>query len=305
MLDERIVFINGDFVAWDQAKVHMMSHSFGRGSAIFEVLSLHETSFGPAVFRLDEHIDRLFRTSKLLGMELPISREELHKAVTGTANKNSLVQGFIKIIGFYPQIAFEISPPQKELDISIFVIDPAQDLGAPNRPFEKGTTVCVSKWRKLDPQTVPVKAKAAANYLNGMVARGEARERGFENAIMLDTQGFIAEGGTESVFLVKGGRLMTSSAGTVLESISRKSIIDAAAVIGIESFEGRLPPELFYEADEIFLSSTASRVLPVRKIEDRMLEGTPGPLTRKLMALMGEIEAGRDERFKDWLFPVV
>ena len=97
---------------------------------------------------------------------------------------------------------------------------------------------------------------------------------------------------------------MTSSAGTVLESISRKSILEVADVIGVESFEGRLPPELFYEADEIFLSSTAGRVVPVRKIEDRMLEETPGPLTRKLLALMGEIEAGRDERFKDWLFPV-
>ncbi|MBW1862507.1 MAG: aminotransferase class IV, partial [Deltaproteobacteria bacterium] len=299
------VFLNGDFIAWDQAKVHMMSHSFGRGSAIFEVLSLHETGTGPAIFRLDEHIDRLFRTSKLLDMELPISREELHRAVKGTAEKNSLGRGFIKIIGFYPQIAFEISPPQKRLDIAIFVIDPAQDLGSRVVPSERGTTVCVSRWRKLDPQTVPVEAKAAANYLNGIMAREEGRKRNFENAIMLDTQGFIAEGGTESIFLVKDGRLMTSSPGTVLKSISRKSVIQVAKVIKIESFEGRLRPELLYEADEIFLSSTAARILPVRRIEDRALEGTPGPLSRKLMALMSDIEAGRDERFKDWLFPVV
>ncbi|MBW2144244.1 MAG: aminotransferase class IV, partial [Deltaproteobacteria bacterium] len=195
--------------------------------------------------------------------------------------------------------------PQKRLDIAIFVIDPAQDLGSRVVPSERGTTVCVSRWRKLDPQTVPVEAKAAANYLNGIMAREEGKRRNFENAIMLDTQGFIAEGGTESIFLVKDGRLMTSSPGTVLKSISRKSVIQVAEVIKIESFEGRLRPELLYEADEIFLSSTAARILPVRRIEDRALEGTPGPLSRKLMALMSDIEAGRDERFKDWLFPVV
>jgi branched-chain amino acid aminotransferase len=303
MLEDRIVFLNGDFVAWNQCTVHIMSHSFGRGSAIFEVLSLHETNAGPAVFRLDKHIERLFKTAELLDMEVPISREALHEAVIATVKRNGVSKGFIKIIGFYPQIAFEIIPPQKRLDISVFVVDPAQDLGGLNFPT-KGTTVCISKWRKLDPQSVPIEAKVAANYLNGMMARSEAKMRGFENGIMLDTQGFIAEGGTESIFLVKDGKLMTPSLGTVLAGITRNSLLQAAKAIGIESVEGRLPSEFLFEANEIFLSGTPMKVLPVKQVEDRMIEGTPGPFTRKLSALLDEIIAGRDERFRHWFFPV-
>jgi len=304
MLENRIVFLNGDFVAWNQATVHMMSHSFGRGSAIFEVLSLHETNAGPAVFRLDKHIERLFKTAELLNMELPISREALQEAVMATIKCNGIKQGFIKIIGFYPQIAFEIIPPKKKLDLSVFVIDPSEDFEGLNFPIKSGTTLCISRWCKLDPQSVPIEAKVAANYLNGMMARSEANTRGFENGIMLDTQGFIAEGGTESIFLVKDDKLLTPSLGTVLDSITRKSILGAARAIGIESVEGRLPSELLFEANEIFLSGTPFKVLPVRKIEDRVIEGTPGPFTRKLSALLDEIIAGRDERFKDWFFPV-
>ena len=304
MLKDRIVFLNGDFVAWSQATVHMMSHSFGRGSAIFEVLGLHDTNAGPMIFRLDKHLERLFKTAELLDMELPISEEALHEAVMTTVKRNGLSQGFIKIIGFYPQIAFEIIPPQKRLDISVFVVDPAQDFGGLDFPTKRSTTACISKWRKLDPQSVPIEAKVAANYLNGMMARSEARTRGFENGIMLDSQGFIAEGGTESVFLVKNGSLMTPSLGTVLDSITRKSLLQAAKAIGIDSVEERLPSELLFEANEIFLSGTPFKVLPVKQIEDRDIENTPGPLTRKLSSLMDEIITGQDERFKHWFFPV-
>lgn len=304
MLEERVVFLNGQFIPWNGAKVHMMSHSFGRGSAIFEVLSLHETSAGPAVFCLDDHIRRLFRTARFLDMEIPLTPEAFCQAVLETVKKNGVKQGFIKIICFYPQIAFEIFPPQKVLDAAIFVVDPTQDLDGLRFPFEKGASACISKWRKLDPETIPVEAKAAANYLNGMLARAEARDRGFEQVIMLDTQGFIAEGGTESVFLVKEGRLMTPALGTVLASISRKAILEIAPIIGIDTFEGRLPPEWLYEADEIFFSGTPIKVLPVRQIGDRKLQETPGPITRKLSNLMNEIVNGRDDRFKSWLFPV-
>jgi branched-chain amino acid aminotransferase len=304
MLEERVVFLNGEFIAWKEAKVHLMSHSFGRGSAIFEVMSLHESAAGPAVFRLDEHIQRLFRTAELLDMEIALTPESLEQAVMDSVKQNGVKQGFIKIICFYPQIAFEILPPQKVLDTTIFVVDPAQDLGGLRFPFEKGATACISKWRKLDPETVPVEAKAAANYLNGMLARAEARERGFDQVIMLDTQGFIAEGGTESVFLAKEGRLMTPALGTVLASISRKAVLEIAPVFGIETLEGRLTPERLYEADEIFFSGTPMKVLPVRQIENKALDETPGPITRKLADFMIEILAGREERFKSWLFPI-
>ena len=304
MLEDRLVYLNGDFYPWSKANVHIMSHSFGRGSAIFEVMSVHEIDSGAAIFRLDEHISRFFQTAELLGMECPLSHEDFLEAVRGTVRENRLRQGAVKIIGFYPQISFEILPPGKKLDIAVFVFDPLRDLEQQSIPFDKGTTACISSWRKLDPQTVPVEAKAAANYLNGMVARGEARERGFDHVVMLDTQGFVAEGGTESIFIVKEGRLLTPASGTILRSITRKSLLEVTGILGIESAEIRLQPEDLYQASELFFSGTPMKVLPVRKMETRVFEEVPGTVTRRLSQLMEDIVSGRDERFKEWLFPV-
>ncbi|MBN2515688.1 MAG: branched-chain-amino-acid transaminase [Deltaproteobacteria bacterium] len=305
MVSNRIVYLNGNYVAWNQATVHIMCHSFGRGSAVFEVLGLHNTDDGTVIFRLDEHIDRLFRTTELLDMELPLSKKDFMAVVTNTVQKNTIRQGFIKIIGYYPQISFEILPPQKMIDIAVFIIDPAEDPVAHDDSFERGTTACISSWIKLDPRTVPIEAKVAANYLNGMMARKEAEKRGFDYAIMLDTWGFIAEGGTESVFLVNNGKLLTPMAGTVLDSITRKSILQVAAAEGIPTREDHLLPELLYEVDEIFFSGTPNKVLPVRQIEEQPVAGTPGPLTRRLSDVMKDIVSGRDSRFRDWLFPVL
>ena len=304
MLTERIVYINGEFVEWNRATVHLMSHSFARGSAVFEVLSFHKTGFGPAVFRLDEHLVRLFKTVELLDMEIRITAEDLQEAVKNTIRRNGLLEGFIKIVCFYPQIAFDILPPQNQLDVSIFVLDPKQDLGGSDFHFEQGTTLGISKWRKLDPKTVPIEAKVAANYLNGMVARIEAKKRRFENAVMLDTQGFVAEGGTESVFLVRNDKLYTPFLGTILESITRKSILQAAKLSGIETSEERLSPDSLFQADEIFLSNTPYKVIPVRQIENRKFAHAPGPVTRKINDLMNKIVSGQEKRFNDWLFSV-
>ena len=304
MLEDRLVYLNGDFYPWCEANVHIMCHSFGRGSAIFEVMSVHETDSGAAIFRLDEHISRFFYTAELLGMECPLSYDAFLEVVRGTVRENRLRQGAIKVIGFYPQISFEILPPEKMLDIAVFAIDPLRDMVQRSIPFEKVTTACISSWRKLDPKTVPVEAKAAANYLNGMVARGEARERGFDHAVMLDTQGFVAEGGTESIFIVKERMLLTPATGTILRSITRKSLLEMTGVLDIESAEIRLFPEDLFQASEIFFSGTPLKVLPVRKMETRVFDEVPGPITRQLSLLMEDIVTGRDERFKEWLFPV-
>ena len=304
MYTDRIVYLNGNYIPWQEATVHIMSHSFGRGSAIFEVISLHSTDSGPAVFRLQAHMDRLFKSAELLDMELPLSKEDLCEAVAGTVKRNKLQKGFIKLICFYPEFSVEILPPQKQLSVSIFALDPETDLGGLGIPFDEGTTLFLSNWCKLDPLTVPIEAKAAANYLNGMVARQEAKKNGFEYAVMLDTQGFIAEGGTESAFLVKDNRLMTPATGTVLKSITRMSILEAAETAGIECLEAQLKPEVLFEVDEIFLSCTPFKVLPVKQINDRKLDPAPGPLTRKVAELLEAIAGGNDERFKEWLYPV-
>jgi len=301
MIADRIVYVDGSYIPWEKATVHIMSHSFGRGSAIFEVMSLHATDSGPAIFRLAAHIGRLFKSAELLDMELPLSEKEFCQTVAATVKRNDLKQGVIKIICYYPQLSVEILPPQRQLTVSIFVFDPQKDFQRFGVPFEQGVSVYISQWRKLDPQTVPIEAKASANYLNGMIARAEAKEKGFDYAIMLDTQGFIAEGGTESMFVVKENRLLTPAAGTVLKSITRLSILEAAGTVGITCLEERLKPELLFAADELFFASTPFKVLPVKQINNRKLDQVPGPMARQIANLMADIADGRDARFKQWL----
>jgi branched-chain amino acid aminotransferase len=304
MLKDRIVYSGGAYIPWDKAILHVSSHSFARGSAIFEVLSLHETRSGAVVFRLDEHLKRLFQSAKFLNMKLPISNEDFQAAVRETVNRNNLKKGMIKIICFYPETAFDILPPENAAKAVILAIDPEQDLPGMKASEENGTTLCISRWQKLDPQTVPIEAKASANYLNGMMARLEAKKRGFKYAVMLDTQGFIAEGGTESIFWVKEGILKTPAAGTILQSITRKSILESASKDGIPVAEIRLGPEALLEADEIFLSCTPFKTLCVRQIENRILENVPGPLSRKMIGLLEKIADGKDDRYQHWLFSV-
>lgn len=304
MMKERVVYLDGEYRSWDEANVHIMSHSFGRGSAIFEVIGFHETAAGPAVFRLDEHVSRFRKSALLLEMEPPLTDGELHEAVLQTVKRSGLNSGFIKVFGFYPEISFKILPLQKRFQVAVFVFSPGEALGEMQESENGSVTACVSRWRRLDPETVPIEAKVAANYVNGMVARMESRKRGFDYAVQLDTQGFIAEGGTESLFLVRDGGLLTPSLGTVLHSITRKSLLEIAETMGMKTFIGRLSPGLLDEADEIFFSGTSTKLLPIRQIEARILRGAPGPVTRSISARMDAITAGRDERFRGWLFPL-
>jgi branched-chain amino acid aminotransferase len=304
MLEERLVYKNGKFVKWTEATVHMMSHSFARGSTIFEVISFYATASGTAVFRLHEHISRLEKSAAYLDMELPAGHDDLCLAVAETVRRNRLAQGVIKVVGFYPQFALDIQPPRKRLDLAVFALDPARDIEDPGVSPEKGTSAGIARWRKLDPETVPIEAKAAANYLNGMLARLDVRKRGLEDAILLDTQGFIAEGATESVFLVKDGRLLTPCLGTVLDSITRRSVLQVAPHLGIEAVEGRLRPGLLFEADEIFFSNTPFKVIPVNRIENRTMPSVPGPVQARIAEALMKIATGRDDAFPDWRYPV-
>ena len=303
MLEDRIIYLNGEFVAWEKATVHVMSHSLARGSAIFEVMSFHQTENGPALFRLDEHVNRLFRTAELLSMKLALSKEALQQAVLETVKINKLNEGIVKLICYYHHIAFDILCPDKALDVCVVAADPALDFGGFSSCRPEGISACVCKWRKLHPETVPIEAKVAANYLNGMMARMEATGRGFEVGIMLDTEGFIAEGSIESVLLVKDGILTAPVLGTVLRGVSRKSLFEAAERTNIETVEKRLAPQALTEADEIFVSCSPEKIVPVKRIEDRVIPGVPGPVTKRISTLFDEICSGRNPQFKDWLFP--
>ena len=292
-------WINGELVHWDQATVHIMSHSFTRGSAVFEVISFHETSNGTAVFRLDEHLKRLRRSTELMDMELSHSTPEIEHAVMETIKANDLRNGFIKIIGYYGTPSFTLLPQQEKLDLSIFTVDEAL-----SKEPKQHVSACFSRWHKLDPNTVPVEAKVAGNYINGMLALQDANRRGFDMGILLDINGFVAESGTESVFWVEGDVIKTPPLGMILQSISRLSILQAAAIIGLKTIEEEVKPDKFMRADEIFFASTSCKILPVNRIDDRVFKNTPGPMSQKLARVMADICTGKDERFTSWLFSV-
>ena len=292
-------WINGELVHWDQATVHIMSHSFTRGSAVFEVISFHPTLNGTAVFRLDEHLKRLQRSTELLNMELPYSTQEIEHGVMETIKANNLRNGFIKIIGYYGNPSFTILPQQEKLDLSIFAVD--EDL---SKDHKNHVSACFCRWRKLAPNTVPIEAKVAGNYINGMLALQEAIQRGFDMGIMLDIDGFVAESSTEAIFWVEGDVIKTPPLGRILHSISRLSILQTATMRGLKTVEEKVRPEKIMKADEIFFASTSCRIQPVGRLGDQDLKNAPGPMSRELARMMSDICSGKDERFNNWLFPV-
>lgn len=303
MFSDRQLWINGEMRPWDQANVHLMSHSMGRGSAIFEVLCVHPRQTGGAVFRLKRHVARFFNSARLLGMRLDLTPEAVMQAICDTIRANGVTDGVIKLMGYYGDVAISITPPDTALDVAVCALDMETDLGGLPYPAEEGTTLGISTWRKLDPASVPVGAKAAANYLNGMVANSDVAARGFAEALLLDAEGQVAEGPTESIFLGMGGALHTPALGNILDSITRDTLIKVAEHLGIPVRIGPIAKGSLFEADEIILSSTPVKVLPVRRVEDRELT-VPGPLTRRLKDAVGQMLRGEVPAFAHWLTPV-
>lgn len=292
------VWRNGEFIAWDQATVHVLSHAFSRASAIFDVLKIYETADGPAAFKIDDHIDRLFYSAKLLGMNLAYSKERIKQAALETVRENRIRQGLVKIIAYWSEEAILKLVPDAELDLDIFSIPEAESESFPHRNPIKA---CISKWRKIPPECMPVKAKACAHYLNGMLARADAQRLGFDIGILLDTRGFVAEGSIETLFMIQNNVLVTPNLGWILKGISRQTIIEIARDDGVEVDERPIAKEELFTADEIFTSTTPSRVQPVGQINDHILNNTPGPLSVKISKLCDDVVKGKIAKYNKWL----
>jgi branched-chain amino acid aminotransferase len=300
MKEKGKVWLNGSLIPWEKATVPILSHGFSRGSAIFEVFGIHEGPDGAMAFRMDEHLKRLQRSAKLLGMKLAYSNEEIAGAVGETVKANNMGRGLIKMLAYWGEEAVIRLVLESNLDLAIFAVPASEDLRLDDaRPI----SACISKWRKIHPETVPVEAKACANYLNAYLVRKEAMERGYDVGFILGTDGFLAEGSIESVFLVKDGVVKTPPLGRILSSITRMSVLQAAPALGIPVSEEALLPEALFSADEIFVSHTGIKVSPVARFENRAIEA-PGPVTRQLMALMDNILNFKDDRFREWFTPM-
>ena len=296
MQEKAKVWLNGELIDWQDATVPLLSHGFSRASAIFEVFGTHVGPRGTMAFRMDEHLKRLQNSADLLGMELDYSVAELAEAVRLTVTENNQGRGLVKILAYWGQEAVIKLVLDAPLDIAIFTIPESADLGLDNK---KTISACISKWCKIHPKTVPVAAKACSYYLNGYLARKDAGSRGFDIGIMLGTDGFLAEGSIESIFIVKDGVLKTPPLGRVLASITRKSILEAVFQTGIPVQEAVISENGLLDADELFTAHTGIKVSPIHRLGDRDLEG-PGPVTRKVMDLMDNIMTLEDKRFNGW-----
>ncbi len=277
-----------------------LSHSFSRGTAIFEVLELVESNRGPAIFGLGEHIERLYQSAELLFMPLQekIAAKTLPDAVCAFVRANNLSRGIIKIFAYYPKPEYSCLPSDTTISVAIFC--------APlySSEIEKHTfTAYISQFRKNHPECVPVHAKASGFYVNSYLALMEARRRGFDEAILLDTMGYVAEGGTSNIFIVKDGILITPTLRSILPGITRRFILEIASGF-MECQERDITAEELLTADEVFFSNSVERIMPIYRIDDREMNiVAPGPFTVKIINAINDVIAGKHSAYTRWLTP--
>ena len=304
-MSEGKIWMDGALVDWDNAKIHVLTHALHYATGVFEGIRCYKTVDGSAIFRLGDHIQRLMDSGRAYFMDMGYSKEQLERAAIETVRANGMDECYIRPIAYYGYGKMGVNPLPNKVSVSIAVWKWDEYLkgGA-----EKGARLMVSAWARIDHRTLPMHAKATANYANSALARVEALKSGFDEAVMLNTSGMVVEASAENIFLVKGGALVTppTSSGA-LGGITRDSILTLAKDRGI-SFEVRdISRDELYMADEVFLSGTAAEVKPVGEIDNRTIgdAGRVGPVTKKVKELFEAAAHGKDEKFsKMWLTPI-
>jgi branched-chain amino acid aminotransferase len=290
--------MDGKLVAWDEARVHILTHSLHYGSGVFEGVRCYETKRGPAVFRLSDHMDRLRRSAKIYLMDIPFSAEALAEATKETIRANDLRSCYIRPIVFRGYGEMGLNPMDVPVNVSIVVWPWGAYLG--DESISKGVKMKISSWQRYDKNSLPPAAKATGQYLNSSLAKVEAIKAGYDEGIMLNSQGYVADATGENIFIVRDGVLMTPqlSAGP-LGGITRDSIMTVASDLGIAVTERDLVRTDLYTADEAFLTGTAAEVVPVRSVDDREL-GEPGPITKKIQEVFFATVKGEVEKYSAW-----
>jgi len=295
------IWMNGKFVPWDAATIHVGSHVIHYGSAVFEGVRCYSTPEGPAVFRLDAHTERLYNSAKIYRMDVPIASDEFSAAVLETIAVNRMEACYIRPIIYRGYGQLGVNPFPCPVDMAIMVWDWGKYLGA--EALEKGVDVCVSSWARIAPNTLPAMAKSAANYMNSQLIKMEAVTLGYAEGIALDTDGHVSEGSGENIFLVKKGTLITPPiVSSVLPGITRDSVIALARRLGIPVVQERVPREMLYLADEVFFTGTAAELTPIRSIDKIVVgSGARGPITEALQrAFFDVVECRVPDEFS-WL----
>jgi branched-chain amino acid aminotransferase len=295
-----LIWYDGELVNWRDATTHVLTHTLHYGMGVFEGVRAYETDKGTAIFRLQDHTDRLFRSAHILGMKMPFDKATISEAQKTAVRKNKLASAYIRPMAFYGSEAMGISAKT----LSTHVICAAWSWGAymGDEAITKGIRVKTSSFSRHHVNITMCKAKANGNYMNSILAHQEAAQDGYQEALLLDVDGFVAEGSGENIFIVRHGKLYTPDLTSALEGITRDTIVQLAGEIGLEVVEKRITRDEVYSADEAFFTGTAAEVTPIRELDNRAIgAGTRGPITEKLQAMYFDVVKGRSPKHAHWL----
>ena len=300
-----LIWMNGEFVAWENAKVHVLTHGLHYGTGVFDSMRCYDTELGPAVFRNAEHIERLIRSAELYYMPVPYSAEELRAATLELVARNGLRSCYIRPLVNRGYGQMGLNPLEGSVDVTIACWEWGVYLGEEGQ--RDGVRAKVSSWRRISPDSLIPHAKATGQYLNSVLAKVESVKAGYEEAILLDDHGHVCEGSGENVYIVREGEIITPGQhNSILDGITRRSLIQIARDLGYTVVERNVARAEMYLADEMFLSGTAAELVPVREIDDHPVgTGKPGEVTRVLQTAFDDAIHGRSERYREWLDVVV
>ena len=296
-----LIWMNGEFVAWEDAKVHVLTHGLHYGTGVFDSMRCYDSELGPAVFRGAEHIDRLLRSAELYYMPVPYSAEQLRVATRELVARNGLRSCYIRPIVNRGYGQMGLNPLEAPVDVTIACWEWGAYLGDHGK--SKGVRAKVSSWRRISPDSLIPHAKASGQYLNSVLAKIESLKAGYEEAILLDDHGHVCEGTGENIYLVKDGQIITPGQhNSILDGITRKSLFQIATDLGYPIVERNVARAELYLADEVFMSGTAAELVPVREVDDhRIGTGEPGEITLVMQSAFDDAIHGRTERYREWL----
>jgi branched-chain amino acid aminotransferase len=296
-----LIWMNGELVAYEDAKVHVLTHALHYGTGVFEGVRAYETARGTAIFRHADHIDRLFRSAALYHMEIPYSKDEIRAATHEVILRNGFKSCYIRPLVFRGAGPMGLYPLDCPVEVIIATWEWGSYLGDEGK--RNGVRAKVSSWRRIPSDSLIPSAKASGQYLNSVLAKVEADKAGYEEAILLDSRGYVCEGTGENLFLVKDGRVYTPGfANDILEGVNRAATIEILRDQGYEVIERDIARGELYRAEEVFMTGTAAELTPIREIDDMPVgDGTRGSVTTEIQAIFEDALHGRSERYADWL----
>jgi branched-chain amino acid aminotransferase len=298
------VWSNGKLIAWRDASVHISTHTLHLGSGVFEAIRCYETENGPAAFRLDAHLNRLYESASIYGIDVPFTREELTEAVDEIIRQNGLSSCYLRLLCYHGSGSLGVFPRNCPIELTILAWPLGAYLGS--QGVEHGVRVTISPWVKFHSRMMPTTAKACGNYLNSLLALREALAKGYDEAILLNDEGTIAEGTGENLFIVRGGRVLTNDEkSSILLGITRDAVIQIASDLGYPVDVGPIHVEDLFTADEAFFTGTAAEVTPIREVDNKHI-GTRarGPITEEIQKVFFAATSGREPKYEHWLHAI-